>query len=179
MDKKKNLLVPIIVLVIAVAAILFVGNKVLNSNTNNEGTNNEQTNNEQTNNEESNNVEYNVIGSYTVKYSEDKNIYGPNEYRYDSNNPSTLTLNADNTFVFVWNVCAGMMNTTGKYEVKNNKIILSELHDTEEGLLNTNLSGRTTLEFIIVSDNEIYLDSDKAFGCTIHGNKYGSFVKEN
>ena len=72
-----------------------------------------------------------------------------------------------------------MMNTTGKYEVKNNKIILSELHDTEEGLLNTQLNGRTTLEFIIVSDNEIYLDSDKAFGCTIHGNKYGSFVKEN
>ena len=179
MDKKKNLLVPIIVLVIAVAAILFVGNKVLNSNTNNEETNNVETNNEETNNEESNNVEYNVIGSYTVKYSEDENIYGPNDYRYDSSNPSTLTLNADNTFVFVWNVCAGMMNTTGKYEVKNNKIILSELHDTEEGLLNTNLSGRTTLEFIIVSDNEIYLDSDKAFGCTIHGNKYGSFIKEN
>ena len=113
MDKKKNLLIPIIVLVIAVAAILFVGNKVLNSSTNNE-----QTNNEQTNNEESNNVEYNVVGSYTVKYSEDKNIYGPNDYRYDSSNPSTLTLNADNTFVFVWNVCAGMMNTTGKYEIK-------------------------------------------------------------
>ena len=118
MDKKKNLLIPIIVLVIAVAAILFVGNKVLNSSTNNEQTNNEQTNNEQTNNEESNNVEYNVVGSYTVKYSEDKNIYGPNDYRYDSSNPSTLTLNADNTFVFVWNVCAGMMNTTGKYEIK-------------------------------------------------------------
>lgn len=179
MDKKKNLLIPIIVLVIAVAAILFVGNKVLNSSTNNEGTNNEQTNNEQTNNEESNNVEYNVVGSYTVKYSEDKNIYGLNDYRYDSNNPSTLTLNADNTFVFVWNVCAGMMNTTGKYEVKNNKIILSELQDTERDLLNTQLNGRTTLEFIIVSDNEIYLNSDKAFGCTIHGNKYGSFIKEN
>ena len=184
MDKKKNLLIPIIVLVIAVAAILFVGNKVLNSSTNNEGTNNEQTNNEQTNNEqtnseESNNVEYNVVGSYTVKYSEDENIYGPNEYRYDSNNPSTLTLNADKTFVFVWNVCAGMMNTTGKYEVKNNKIILSELQDTEKELLDTNLNGRKTLEFIIVSDNEIYLNSDKAFGCTIHGNKYGSFIKEN
>lgn len=179
MDKKKNLLIPIIVLVIAVAAILFVGNKVLNSSTNNEGTNNEQTNNEQTNNEESNNVEYNVVGSYTVKYSEDKSIYGPNEIRYDSNNPSTLTLNADNTFVFVWNVCAGMMNTTGKYEVKNNKIILSELQDTERDLLNTQLNGRTTLEFIIVSDNEIYLNSDKPFACTIHGNKYGSFIKEN
>ena len=179
MEKKKNLLVPIIVLVIAVAAILFVGNKVLNSNTNNEETNNVETNNEETNNEESNNVEYNVIGSYTVKYSEDENIYGPNDYRYDKSNPSTLTLNADNTFVFVWNVCAGMMNTTGKYEVKNNKIILSELQDTERELLDTQLNGRTTLEFIIVSDNEIYLDSDKAFGCTIHGNKYGSFVKEN
>ena len=179
MEKKKNLLVPIIVLVIAVAAILFVGNKVLNSNTNNEGTNNVETNNEETNNEESNNVEYNVIGSYTVKYNEDESIYGPNDYRYDKSNPSTLTLNADNTFVFVWNVCAGMMNTTGKYEVKNNKIILSELYDTEEGLLNTQLNGRTTLEFVIVSDNEIYLDSDKAFGCTINGNKYGSFVKEN
>ena len=72
-----------------------------------------------------------------------------------------------------------MMNTTGKYEVKNNKIILSELQDTEKELLDTNLNGRKTLEFIIVSDNEIYLNSDKPFACTIHGNKYDSFIKEN
>lgn len=177
MEKKNNkLMILVIILLVAVGGVFFIGKTLLNKE-NKEEINeeiNEEIKDDTTNKEEELYEKADFVGTYKVEYNEDVN-----DSPFDGATPSTITFNDDNTFVFVWNVCAGMMNTTGKYEIKNNKIVLSDLNDTEKELLDTNLEGSKTLEFAIISKDEIYLDSEERLACTFNGNKYGSFVKQN
>ncbi|MBQ7137289.1 MAG: hypothetical protein IJO43_04870 [Bacilli bacterium] len=61
------------------------------------------------------------------------------------------------------------------------KIVLSNLttqYEPDQEALDFNLSGRKTLEFIIVSENGIYLNLEEdMFACTITGTENGTFVK--
>ena len=95
-----------------------------------------------------------------------------------ANKESSITLNSDNTFVFTYNVCAYMMDVKGTYEIKDNKIILSNLTADFQDVLENHLNGHNNLEFIILSENEIYLSFEDDLACTAEGNKYGTFVKE-
>ena len=45
-------------------------------------------------------------------------------------------------------------------------------------MVNGNLNGRTTLEFVIISENEIYLDLEYDLACTVVGKNYGTFIKK-
>lgn len=117
---------------------------------------------------------------------EKKDFYGTYVFEYNenadeiirNNKESTLTLNKDNTFIFNYNMCAGMLDVKGSYEVKDNKIILSDLVSGYQDVVNGNLNGRTTLEFVIISENEIYLDLEYDLACTVVGKNYGTFVKK-
>jgi len=148
---------------------LIVENKIDNNKNEIKEENNDL--NEETNidNDVLDNSKY--YGTYTVKYNED--------FDMKENVPSTLTLNSNNSFVFVWNICRGMMEVNGVYNIIDNKIILSDLtaaYDKE--ILDYHLGDRTTLEFVIVSENEIYLNLEtEMFACTITGNQNGSFIK--
>ena len=176
MEKKNNILIILIIILSVLVGGLgsfIVYDKVLNKDTNVGDTTNENKVEENTTNENDNiSKEDNYYGTYTVKYYENTNE------DIKANKESSLTLNTDNTFVFNYNACAGMIDVKGKYEIKDNKIILSNLTSGYQDVLDGNLNGHTNLEFIIVSENEIYLNFEYDFACTIAGNKAGSFVKE-
>lgn len=181
MEKKNNLLVILVVVLSVLVGVLgsfIIYDKVLvkDDNVEDKTSGNDKNSNENTNVEDkeidSDSEKKKYYGTYTVKYYEnvDKDI--------KANKESSITLNSDNTFVFTYNVCAYMMDVKGTYEVKDNKIILSNLTADFQDVLESHLNGRNNLEFIIVSENEIYLSFEHELACTIAGNKYGTFVKE-
>lgn len=173
-NKSKFLVTTIIVLSLLVGALGgFVFFDKIYKTDNNKNEIKEESNdlNEEpnTDNKVSDNSKY--YGTYTVKYNDDS--------VWIENVPSTLTLNSDDSFIFVWNICSGMTEVKGVYNIIDNKIVLSNLTSIyEQETLDLNLDGKTTLEFVIVSENEIYLNLEtEMFACTIAGNQNGSFVK--
>ena len=125
MENKNNILVILVVILSVLVGGLgsfIVYDKVLNKDTNIEDTTGENKVEENPTNGNNNiSKEDKYYGTYTVKYYENTNE------DIKANAESSLTLNSDNTFVFNCNVCAGMMDVKGKYEIKDNKIILSNL----------------------------------------------------
>ena len=121
--------------------------------------------------ENSNNSQV-VANSYVGTYTSDKG---------DGSAPSSITFNEDYTFEFLINVCSGMIKVNGKYKVSDSKIELSDFDTPSYKTLETNLRGKTTLEFGISSKQQIYLMVEN-FGC-VTGNgvndDYPMFTKNS
>lgn len=170
MDLKKQNTLLIILLIISVL-IIGVLSGFLISNKLNEKDNDTSLNDFSENNDLQDDNENSYLGLYTVKYNSNasENIR--------NNMESSLLLKDDNTFIFNYNVCSGMLEVTGDYVIDNERVVLSNLQSGYQDVLIGNLNGEDTLTFVIVSYDEIYLDLEEDLACTISGNKYGSFVK--
>lgn len=176
MENKNNVLVVIIVILAILVGGLgsfIIYDKVLSKDTKAESTTTEN-NVEGNTTVEDNNIskENDYLGTYTLKVKDN----APEGKKGEA--PSSLKLNDDNTFEFVANMCTGMLTIKGEYSIDNNSIILKNLkaHEDYQSMVDLNLRGKDTLEFAIVSKNEIYLVNEN-FGCVLSGNEYGSFVK--
>ena len=155
MDKKSAIItvsVTVIAVVVGLCLIYFLSNK---DNSKNNVT-----------------TDKNYIGTYTLKLKDN----APDDVKGAA--PSQLTLNEDNTFSFTANMCNGMLAIKGNYSVNDGTIVLENLKSREDyqSTVDLNLRGKDTLEFKIVSENEIYLVNEM-FACTLSGNQYGSFIK--
>ena len=128
--------------------------------------NNSSINNEKPNTTEGENKDFTSNGTYVVTYT-DKGI----ENGLTASVPSTLTLNEDKSYVFLYNRCDQMVLVKGNYEVKDNVITLVDSKTTTHN--------NEDLTFTIVNDNEIYLN--EFYSCTIskddYNNGLGSFKK--
>lgn len=172
MEKKSNKGYIIVILILSVLLVAVSGYLVYDKFLSKEYVKEENAQNNHKDDNNENVVDNNYIGTYVFKYN-DKATED-----IKANEESLLILKNDNTFYLEWNACAGMIGTTGNYNINNNKIILSNLKSNYQDILDTNLQGRKTLEFVIVSEDEIYLDMDEdSMACTMVGNKYGTFVK--
>jgi len=175
METKKFNIILIILLVIAVFVIgLLVGRILYGSDNQNETTSNNAVNQNSTNNEEEKDEAPNpYLGKYILTYNEQYADYA------ESYVASFISLKKDNTFTFVYNQCNDMNNVEGTYSIKDNRIILSNMTAYYHDDFEFHLEGATTIEFKIISDNEIYLEWYDMFACTHAGTKYGTFIKEN
>ena len=177
MEKQSKFLVIVIIVLSILVGVLgsfIIFDKYTRDNNDvNEIKDEDNDKNEETNNEVNDSDNQKYLGTYTVKFNEN--------YEGKGAAPSSLTLNSDGTFLFGWNICHAITGVVGNYNIVDNKIVLSNLatkYEPDQSTLDFNLDGKTTLEFVIVSENEIYLDFDKEmFGCTITGSQNGSFVK--
>lgn len=168
--KKQNTLL-ILLLMISILIIGLLGGFLLANSISKNNSSSDENNTDHNSKTDTNLEENKYLGLYTIKYNENANESIKNDLE------SSLQLKNDKTFLFVYNACFGMLEVTGNYVIDNNRIILSNLTSGYQEQLETNLNGKTNLEFIIVSQNEIYLNLEENFACTISGNNYGSFVK--
>lgn len=109
-----------------------------------------------------------MIGTFKIIYKDPTSEVADNK-------ASTITLKSDNTFTFNANLCAGMIDIQGKYTISNNKMTFNNLKSDYPDMIEEQFS---TIQFTIVSNDEFYLNDDSNIGCTIDGNKDGSFIKQ-
>lgn len=114
----------------------------------------------------------NYVGVYKLKYNDNAPDY------VKGNLEATLELLNNNTFVFNYNICSGMLEVKGFYSVGSDTILLTNLSSELKEQLQTNLDGKTSISFKIISEDELYLDLENDMACTISGNEYGSFIKK-
>ena len=112
------------------------------------------------------NGETNYAGTYVFKSNTDQDA------------SFALKLNENNTAILYYNMCNGWTSIQANYEVSNGDIVLSNLvpNDSVKDTITYQLNGRTNLKFTIVSDDEMYLNSDN-LGCNVAGNSEGTLVK--
>lgn len=164
MEKNTILIILIVVLSILVGCL---GSYIVFDKTQNKDYTADNKTNENTNNKIKKH-----IGTYILTFKNN----APEEVK--GAGISSLKLNDNETFEFVANMCSGMLTINGNYFINNNTIVLKDfkVHEDFQNMIETNLHGKDTLEFAIVSEKEIYLINSQ-FGCTLDGNEYGTFIK--
>ena len=170
MEKKNTILIILIVILSILVGGLgsyIIFDKALSKDSTNE---NEINQNETNKNTDDTKEKY--IGTYTLNFKDN----APEDVKEAG--VSSIKLNDDDTFEFIANMCSGMLTINGNYSIGDNTIVLKDfkVHEDFESMIEVNLRGKDTLEFAIVSENEIYLINSQ-FGCTLNGNQYGSFIK--
>ena len=172
MESKKTNTTLIILLIFAMLIICLLLGYIILGNKNNAISNNT---NEIT--EEKENQKIDITGKYVLTYKDEyENL--KNDYV-----PSYITFNDNNTFTFIYNMCSNMTSVSGKYEVSESSIKLTDLFSYDQESLVLHTGGKKELYFKFITIDEIYFDWDDPYGedmfaCTHTGTKYSTFIKE-